>query len=230
MVLVFLTLCFSSIAQASNKISSPDVTKGLTELEYRFGYDNDDLPARDAVQNHRFVANHGITDRWRMEVKANMAGDSGDLDWTFAEWSNRYQIFKSEEAWARLAVQQNLKIALTDGVSDRFELSVLAAKDAGKFGYAVNLSFENEFGENAAGGTSMNIGWKAKYKYMPEFEPNLELYTDFGKIGRSSPDRIFFGPAFSGKIAAVKYDTGFLFGMNNDTTDGRFKMILTYAF
>lgn len=229
-ILTALVVLVPAAAFASSKVSSPDVTGGQTEFEYRFGYDNDDRASRDEVQNHRFVANHGITDRWRVEVKANMAGDSDDLDWTFAELSNRYQIFKGGEAWARFAVQQNFKFALTDGVSDRFELSALAAKDVGKFGYNVNVNFENEFGENAVGGTAMNIGWKAKYRYKPELEPNLELYTDFGKLSRSSPDRVFFGPAISGKVMGVKYDTGYLVGMNDDTTDGRFKLILTYAF
>jgi hypothetical protein len=233
----FLIACvalLSSPVLAANKVSSPDVTKGQIELEYRGGYDIDDIPARDAQQIHRFVGNYGITERWRTEFKVNLAGDSGDLDWTFLEWSNRYQIFKEGEAWARLAVQENYKFSLVGGRADRLELTVLAAKDVGLFSHITNVNFENEVGDDARGGTNFSVGWKTKYKWRPSVEPGFEAYADFGKFGASAsetPDKYLLGPNLSGRLApGVKYDVGFLFGLNDDTPDGRLKIILTYSF
>lgn len=240
-LLIFAPAVFSaalllgaSTAMAANKVSSPDVTKGQIELEYRGGYDFDDTSSRDGQQTHRFVGNYGITDRWRTEFKLNLQGDSDDLDWTYLEWSNRYQIFKEGEAWLRLAIQENYKLALQDGSPDRFEITVLAAKDIGATSHVTNINFENQLGDNAVGGTNFNVSWKSKYRYQPNLEPGFEFYGDFGRIGSpssKSPDRFFLGPVLSGKLDyGIKYDVGYLFGMDADAADGRLKMIFTYAF
>jgi hypothetical protein len=232
--LIALLLFIPCAAQASNKVSSPDVKKGQVELEYRGGFDYDDTVSKNRAQVNKFIANYGITDRWRMEVKGNYTGRAGNLDWTYAEWSNRYQIFKDKEGWAKLSVQENYKFALQDALPDKLELTVLAAKDTGPLTHIANLNFENELGKRARGGTDVNLGWKTKYRLDPAFEPGVETYLDFGKTGstnRRSPDKYQWGPVVSGKLpGGVKYDVGYLFGMNNAVPHGRLKYILTYGF
>jgi hypothetical protein len=233
-LLALLLAALPLTAEASNKVSSPDVTRGQAELEYRGGYDMDDTARKDGQQTHKLVGNYGITDRWRMEAKAILAGPGGNLDWTYIEWSNRYQVWKEKEGFVKLSLQENYKFSLQDGHPDKLELTALASKDIGQFTHIANLNFENELGSSAHGGTDFNLGWKTKYRYGPHFEPGAEFYADFGKFGSPqsvSPDKYQIGPVVSGKIAdGFKYDVGYLFGLNRAVPDGRIKWILTAAF
>lgn len=201
------------------------------EFEYRGGYDIDDTTGKNRQEVDKFVANYGLTDRWRMEAKAVASGAHGDIDWTAIEYSNRYQLFKDHEAWLRLSVQANYKFSLVDTKPDKIEFSALAAKDIGSFSHFSNVNFENEIGSRAQGGTDINLGWKTKYRLTPLFEPGGEVYADFGKTSGANIKKYQAGPVFGGKFnSGIKYELGYLFGLNQNVPDGRVKMILTYAF
>ena len=226
-----LYLLCSTTVFASNKVSSPDVTKGQVELEYRGGYDIDDSSGKDRQEVDKFIVNYGLTDRWRMEAKAVASGVHGDVDWTGIEYSNRYQFFKDKEAWLRLSVQANYKLSLVDKKPDKIEFTTLAAKDTGLLSHLVNVNFENEIGSYAKGGTDINLGWKTKYRRDPLFEPGGEIYADFGKISGNNVKKYQIGPVINGKLSdGFKYETGYLFGLNENVPDGRFSLILTYGF
>lgn len=230
-----LTLAMlAATAQASNKVSSPDITKGQFELEYRGGYDVDNIAKKDGQQLHKFVSNYGILERWRTEVKAILAETGNGYDWTGIEWSNRFQILKGQDGWPKLSVQENYKFALHADKTDKIEFTILASQDTGPFGHVINVNFEREVGPHSIGGTNVNFGWKSKYRYLPTFEPGFELYADFSKFGgpaTKGPKKHLLGPVAYGTIAdGLKYEAGFLAGISDGAPDGRFKWILTYAF
>ncbi|OIN86515.1 MAG: hypothetical protein AUJ12_06135 [Alphaproteobacteria bacterium CG1_02_46_17] len=181
--LLALIVLLPTSVQASNKVSSPDVTKDKVELEYRGGYDIDEDDNKDGNQLHKFVANYGLTDRWRMETKGILAESSKGYDWTALEWSNRFQILKGDEGLPKLSIQGNYKFSLQSGKPDKFEATVLMSKDMGSLTHVTNINFENEVGSYAKDGTDFNVRWKTKYRYRPSFEPGVELFMDFGKFG-----------------------------------------------
>jgi len=231
---LFLALC-AAPARASNKVSSPDITAGLTELEYRGGIDFDESPRKNLQETDKFVVNHGFTDRWRLEAKLDDAGRRGtDVDTTYAELASRWQILKAGDSWLRLSVQENYKFALQEILPDKLEQAILAATDTGSLTHTVNIYFENELGAHARGGTDFNFGWKTLYNYDPRFSPGAETYVDFGKFGSSSrvsPDKYQAGPVIAGKFnGGFRYEAGWLFGANKAVPDGRLKLILTYGF
>lgn len=221
-------------AQATNKVSSPDITQGQFELEYRGGYDVDSVVRKDGPQLHKFVGNYGILERWRTEVKGILAEAGEGYDWTAIEWSHRFQILKGQGDWPKLSVQGNYKFALQDNKTDKLEFTILTSKDTGPFGHVVNINFEREVGPHSVGGTNLNLGWKSKYRYLRAFEPGFELYADFSKLGgpaTKGPKKYLLGPVAYGIIAdGLKYEAGFLAGISDGAPDGRFKWILTYAF
>ena len=231
---VIFSLWICQAAEATNKVSSPDVTQGRIELEYRGGYDWDETASKDHIDQHKFVANYGITDRWRVEVKTDLASNGADRDWTFFELANRFQINKDDSVWPKLSIQANYKFSLQDNAADRLEGTVLASKDTGQFTHVTNLNFENEVGPHARAGTDFNIGWKTKYRYQPSLEPGAEFYADFGKVVGPVPagaKKYSLGPVLYGALTKnVKYEIGFLFGMSPAAPDGRLKGILTYGF
>jgi hypothetical protein len=78
------------------------------------------------------------------------------------------------------------------------------------------------------------MGWKSKYKLLPYLEPGAEFYGDFGKLDGDSVrvEKYQAGPTISGKLGTtgLKYDVGYLFGLNEHVPDGHLKFILVYAF
>jgi hypothetical protein len=231
-LLLAAALSFAQPAQASNKVSSPDIEKGQLEFEYRGGYDWDDTAKKDHQEVDKFIVNYGVTDRLRPELKLVAGGPDDDLDWTTLEASLRYQVFKDKEAWAKFSIEEAYKVALQEGKPDILEEKLLAQKDFGKWVHTLNVQFDNEVGDNAAGGVDINLGWKTKYKLEPYFEPGVEFYPDFGKMSGTNVKKYQMGPIINGKIpdTGFKYDVGYLFGMNKNVPDGRLKLILTYAF
>lgn len=234
-VIVFALLVFAPLSShASNKISSPDVTGGQVELEYRGGFDFDETNSKNHQETNKFVVNYGITERWRTEFKGVYSGKSSNLDWSYAEWSHRWQIFEAGESWLKLSVQANYKFALQDTLPDKLENTILASVDTGKFTHTTNVNFENELGKRARGGTDFNFGIKNIYNYDPRFSPGIETYVGLGKFRSSSkvsPDKYQIGPVLTGKFSnGFKYDVGYLFGANKAVPDGRIKCLLTYAF
>lgn len=225
-------LALAPPAQASNKVSSPDVENGQMELEYRGGYDFDDTAKKDRQEVDKFIVNYGLTDRLRLETKLDSGGRDNHQVWTTWELSARYQFFKDKEAWARLSFEEGYKAALMQGKPDILEEKILAQKDIGKTANILNLMFDNEVGDHAAGGTDLNLGWKSKYKLLPYLEPGAEFYADFGKWSGTNVKKYQIGPTISGKVTGTnfKYDVGYLFGTNENVADGRFKLILVYAF
>jgi hypothetical protein len=220
-------------AHATNKLATPDVTKGKIDLEYRGGYDIDRDSEKNGNLMHKFVGGYGLTDWLRTEVKGILAeGDHGH-DWTFVEWSNRFQILKGNEGFPKLAVQETYKFALRSGVPDKIESALLLSKETGAFTHVANLVFENELGSKAKEGTAFISAWKTKYRYDPIFEPGVELFMDFGRFGTKSSGtkKYQIGPVFSGKFTSgFKYETGFLAGFSQAAPSGRFIWIVGYDF
>ncbi len=231
---IVLCLMSASPAEATNKVSSPDVTKGRLEFEYRGGYDFDGDSRKNGIDQHKFGVNYGVTDRFRTEVKADLASNGTERDWTFIEWSNRFQLIKDGSFWPKLSVQENYKFSLLDAKADKLEGTFLLGKDAGSFTHVANLNFENEVGPKARSGTDINLGWKTKYRYQPALEPGFEFYADFGKvIGPVTPGQKKYqiGPVLYGTVAKnVKYEFGVLIGLSEIAPDTRLKAIITYGF
>jgi hypothetical protein len=159
-------------------------------------------------------------------------GPDDNLDWTTFEMGGRYQVFKEKDAWARLSLEEIYKVALQAGKPDVLEEKVLAAKDIGKFSHILNIMFDNEVGDDATGGVDANFSWKSKYRLLPWLEPGAEAYIDPGKLSGDKKEKYQVGPTISGKFgdSGIKYDFGYLFGLNEGVADGRVKVILTYAF
>lgn len=232
-LLISILLLSPFAAQASNKISSPDITDGKTELEYRGGWDHDERTRLNHREDHKFVINHGFTDRLRLEFKGVMPKQGDDYFLSYTEWGVRYQLLKSEDYWPRLSLQANYKAAMQDHLPDRMEYTILAARNFGNFPQTANIVFETENGRNARDGTRFNVNLKSQYKYSDYLVPGIEFYLGQGRLGvePGGAKEVQGGPALSGKLMDdLKYDVGILWGMSDAAPDTRLKWIITYSF
>ena len=230
---VVICTSFTSPAFATNKVSSPEVTKDKLELEYRGGYDMDDRNSRDGASQHKFLVNYGISDRLRPEVKI-IVNDPANKDVRVSgiEPGVKWQFLEKDEAWVSAALEGVYKISTESGSPDRFESKLLLAKSLGNFQHLANIAIENELGSNRRPGTALLMSWKTKYHLNGYADPGIEFYSDFGKLNDHlsySEQRHQFGPTLSGGFGEhFRYDVGYLFGASHAATDGRVKLILDY--
>lgn len=192
-------ITFSNNALATDNVSSPYIEKGKLALQYRGGYDFDDAPSKDRKQAYKLVANYGITDRFRPEIKAvigNNLNESAKI--TGFEAGLRWQFLKPEEAWMTAALDGNYKPSTQSGKPDKLELKLLLGKKFGNIFNVANFSVEEEIGENSRDGASLKAAWKTGYRVNPYFAPGFEFYANTGNL-RDDPDyndqsyRIYLG-------------------------------------
>lgn len=230
---IFSWALFASPAYATNKVSSPEVTKDKLELEYRGGYDIDERNSRDGTAQHKFLVNYGTTDRLRPEIKL-IVNDSAtnDMRLSGVEPGLKWQFLKKDEAWASAALEWVYKLSTESHVADKFESKLLLGKSMGDFQHFANIAVEHELGANRKAGTALLLSWKTKYHLTDYAEPGIEFHSNLGRLNDGlnyNEQNHQFGPTISGGIGEhFRYDIGYLFGASNAATDGRVKLILDY--
>ena len=98
---------------------------------------------------------------------------------------------------------------------------------------------EREVGTNASDDLDVGQAFQLKYRLDPAFEPGIELYSEFGPIDdihSADEQEHYIGPVAQGVIplgesgTKLKYNAGYLFGLNDDTSDGVVKAIIELEF
>jgi hypothetical protein len=223
----------STGAVASDKVSSPNVTKDKFDIEYRGGYDSDHRRSKDHHQVHKLVTGYGVTDRIKLQLEMESSNDT-DTDWDMnvLELAFKYQFFKPDEAWlssmVELAYAKN-----TDGNDpDEASLKFLFQKEwEKKYIGTLNLSAVEEIGEFSENGRTYKAGLSTVYKVNDYFMPGFEYYANTGNLrnGNSYEEqRHSFGPVVHGKYGDIKYQVGYLFGISEAAQDERLKVIIGY--
>lgn len=232
--LCMVAVMYASSVAASDKVSSPNVTKGQLEFEYRGGYDRDNSASKDRKQLNKLVANYGLTDRLRPELKFNITDHANEGQrLTVVEAGVRWQFLKPEEAWVSAAVDLGYKMATDSGQADKIETKLLLAKTIGKFSHLANIAIEEEIGKYSRNGIGVKGGWRSNYVFKDYLAPGIEFYADTGKLRDDltyEEQRYQLGPNITGKIAKnIKYDVGYLFGISHNATDERLKLLVSYV-
>lgn len=221
----------ASVAFAVSKVSSPQVNKDALEIEGRYGFDQDGDPAKDDVQNYNLSANYGFTERVRGEFKTSFSNPP-DENFDFTGWDAllRWQFFKPDEAWLSSALDVDYEFTENSDDPDALQLRVLVRKNFPEFNHTANLGVKQQIGNNSDSSPVVISAWQSVYKYSPEVMPGFEFFgNNSDGITDFEENQYQLGPILTGTVLdAVKYDVGYLFGLTSASTEGEFKLILTY--
>ena len=104
---------------------------------------------------------------------------------------------------------------------------LLAEKEWGKWSGTANLFVINEWGSDIVDELETRLGLQARYRYLPAFEPALELY--------SGEDTRGIGPAVLGQVRLgnkrqLKWEAGAIFGMDSKSPDTTLRFLLEFEF
>ena len=229
-LLTAIALCavFSSNGYADNftvdKVYHPYVLPFEREFEWRLtSRQNDD----GNVLMQRFSFGHALSEFMILETYLVGARDENqDFGLESYEVELRWMMTEQGRYWADWATLFELE---KQHNTDDWEVKAgrLTEKEFGQFSLTTNVSLVYEWGQTVENEWESEFKAKFRYRWIPEVQPGLEVYV--------AEDFIGVGPAFMGikrfdRQKQLKWELGFIAGLNGDSKDHTLRMSLEYEF
>lgn len=229
-LLTAIALCamFSSNGYADNftvdKVYHPYVLPFEREFEWRLtSRQNDD----GNVLMQRFSFGHALSEFMILETYLVGARDENeDFGLESYEVELRWMMTEQGRYWADWATLFELE---KQHNTDDWEVKagILTEKEFGQFSLTTNVSLVYEWGQTVENEWESEFKAKFRYRWIPEVQPGLEVYV--------AEDFIGVGPAFMGikrfdRQKQLKWELGFIAGLNGDSKDHTLRMSLEYEF
>ena len=229
-LLTAIALCavFSSNGYADNftvdKVYHPYVLPFEREFEWRLtSRQNDD----GNVLMQRFSFGHALSEFMILETYLVGARDENeDFGLESYEVELRWMMTEQGRYWADWATLFELE---KQHNTDDWEVKagILTEKEFGQFSLTTNISLVYEWGQTVENGWESEFKAKFRYRWLPEIQPGVEVYV--------AEDFIGVGPAFMGikrydRQKQLKWELGFIAGLNGDSKDHTLRMSLEYEF
>lgn len=229
-LLTAIALCavFSSNGYADNftvdKVYHPYVLPFEREFEWRLtSRQNDD----GNVLMQRFSFGHALSEFMILETYLVGARDENeDFGLESYEVELRWMMTEQGRYWADWATLFELE---KQHNTDDWEVKagILTEKEFGQFSLTTNVSLVYEWGQTVENEWESEFKAKFRYRWIPEVQLGLEVYV--------AEDFIGVGPAFMGikrfdRQKQLKWELGFIAGLNGDSKDHTLRMSLEYEF
>ena len=227
-VLLLLSICLSLTAYANkgavDKVYHPYVLANEREVEWRFASrQNDD----GNLLTQRIAYGHAVSERITVEAYIIGARDEEDnFKLQAYEIETRYMLTEQGQYWADWGALFELE---KQHGSDIWEttIGILFEKEFGITSLTTNLLMTYVFGSETRNEFENQFRLQYRYRWQPWLQPAIELYTGEDFVG--------VGPAFMGihryqGQKQLKWELGFIAGLNGDSKDHTMRFALEYEF
>lgn len=221
-------------AWADHKVYSPIVHKGELEIEFRNHWTIDRNKERDGEGNHLFELGYGVTDWWLTAILAELEKEpQAGTRYQETAWENIFQLTPQGKYWLDAGLYLEYAHAARGGEADDVEGKLLLEKETGRFVHTANFIFEKQIGEHRENGTNFGYAARTRYRWLPQIEPAIEAYGEFGRISdfnRGLDQEHQIGPVLLGTFGRFSYELGWLFGVTRSTPNHTIKFNMEYEF
>ncbi|WP_323815242.1 hypothetical protein [Cellvibrio sp. NN19] len=224
-LIISLSTCAMPVLAEMNRVYHPYVEQNERELEYGF-------TLRDLGGEQELLNRAGIGYTWNDKLFTEVylltesithegeqiRGYEAELKW---------QITEQGEYWADWGLLMEAGTA-KDISSHEFAVGLLWEKElASRWVATANLIAEYEFGSDIESEFESALRAQLRHRYSASFEPAIELYLDDQDWA--------VGPAFMGTIKLsgrqqLRWELGFLFGLDKDTPENNLRGLIEYEF
>jgi len=195
-------------------------------------------------QSYTVELGYGLTPWWEPELEFEMQAAPGE-NWKYGAttFENTFQLAPQGKYWADLGFFAEYAHAQIRADADEITFGPLAQKEWNDpFGtgvntlHTLNVLVTKQIGRNRNDATPVELAWQSRIRINPFFEPGIEYYGNFNTIA----DRLTvtgpghrIGPVIVGiynfhEYGALRYEAGYLFGLNNATENGTIRWRLEY--
>ncbi|NVK55799.1 MAG: hypothetical protein HWE26_09300 [Alteromonadaceae bacterium] len=227
-LILLCLLLVSGGARADNftvdKVYQPYVLPFEREFEWRLtSRQNDD----GNILMQRLSFGHALTEYTILETYIVGTRDEyGDFGLQSYELELRTMLTNQGEYWADWGTLFELE---KQHNSNDWEVKggILTEKELGRFSLTTNVMLVYEWGDNVPSEFESELKMKFRYRWIPEIQPAVEFYA--------AEDFVGVGPAFMGirrfdGQKQLKWELGFIAGLNGDSKDHTLRMSLEYEF
>jgi hypothetical protein len=201
-------------------------------------------------QSYTFELGYAPVWWWEPEIEGDEVAAPGQKNLSFEAtvFENTFQLTPQGEYWADLGFFAEYSHAAGRTDPDSFTFGPLIQKEASDlFGldlghntlHTINLLLTKEIGSNREDATPLAIAWQSRLRLNPLIEPGFEYYGQVSSLaGRSTPDQAApvqhrIGPVVVGQYnmfqyGKIRYEVGYLFGLNNATERGTVRWRFEY--
>jgi hypothetical protein len=234
-------------ARADFELHYPIIDYREFELEHN-GDTTVDKPNSGKSNNQSYTVELGYApvSWWEPEIEFDMGAAPGE-NWNYSAttFENTFQLTEQGKYWADLGFFAEYSHAASKADADELTFGPLVQKqmtdilglDLGHDTlHTLNLLFTKEIGRNRNDATPLAIAWQSRLQINQFFQPGVEYYGNITSIaglsnGEATQHRL--GPALVGQYnmfqyGKIKYETGYLFGLNQATEKGTIRWRFEY--
>ncbi|HXG29569.1 MAG TPA: FTR1 family protein [Nevskiales bacterium] len=222
-------------AGPADKIYTPQVEYGETELELRGGYvyshGRESGDVEHGEQAYVLDIGRGITPWWFTELVVEYEkprGDSGEVE--AIEWENVFQLTEPGQYFVDFGLFLEYAHALEDDAPDRVEFGPMLQKDFGSLTANLNLLAEHETGHNRNPETEYEYRTQLRQRTRGGLDYGLQGFGEFEKHSEQLWGPAIFGTTKLDETHKLKYDAALLAGLNHDSPDAVLRWQLEYEF
>jgi iron permease FTR1 family protein len=242
-IFLFGAVGAGSTAHAQFKVRYPIVDYREIEIEH-FGDTTFDTPNSGKTNNQRYTNEYGFgpLPDWFFELGTEFKAPNGEnITYDTTEIESYWQLTPTGKYWGDLALFTEYEQPVGSGDAKSFTFGPLAQVEFGEiagFGalHTLNLLFTRTVGNNSTEATQLNTAWQSRLLINPEIAPGFEYYGQINEIvspGTPASQQHRIGPVLVGQqnfapYGKLKYEVGYLFGLNSNTERGAVRWRLEY--
>jgi hypothetical protein len=238
------SLLWSCAARADFEIHYPVIDYREFELEHNGSTSIDSRGALNNNQSYTVELGYGVTPWWEPEIEFDMGASPGQ-NWTYSAttFENTFQLTEQGEYWADLGFFAEYQRSSVRGQADQINFGPLAQKAWNNvLGsglntiHTVNLLFGKQVGEARNDATPVALSWQSRLRLDNLFQPGFEYYGNLNNIAgptamtdpthRAGPVLVGFYNMY--QYGKVKYELGYLVGLNDATERGTIRWRFEY--
>lgn len=234
-------------ARAEFKLHYPIITYRELEFEHNGSVTFDKSGSgKNNAQSFTYEIGYGVTPWWEPEIEGEFETTPGQNQrFKATSFENTFQLTEQGKYWADLGFFAEFSHAAVWTDADSFTFGPLVQKQAADlFGldlgkdtlHTLNLLVSKEVGLNHSDATPLAIAWQSRLRLNPLYEPAIEYYGQVSSIAGTSSgtgQQHRLGPALVGQYnmyqwGKIKYELGYLFGLNRATERGALRWRFEY--
>jgi len=240
-------IAFNQEARADFRILDPIVDYRELELEHNGDVTFDEPKSGlNNGQSYTYAIGYGVTPWWRPELEGEFeAVPGGNHRFAATTMENTFQLTEQGKYWADLGFFAEFSHAARRTDPDTVTFGPLVQKQASDlFGldlghdtlHTLNLLVAKQIGSGRQDATPLSIAWQSRLRLNPLYGPAIEYYGQISSIAGPStgtPQQHRLGPVLVGQYGLegygdIKYELGYLFGLNQATERGALRWRLEY--
>ena len=234
-------------ARADIKVHYPIIDYREFEFEYN-GDTTFDKPnsGKSNNQSNVFELGYAFVPWWEPEIEFETKAAPGqNFAYDATTFENTFQLTEQGKYWADLGFFAEYSHAASKADADEITFGPLVQKqmsdilglDLGHDTlHTLNVLFTKQIGRNRDDATPLAIAWQSRLQINPYFQPGVEYYANITSIAGMSNEEATqhrLGPVLVGQynmfqLGKIKYEAGYLFGLNQATERGTLRWRLEY--